>query len=345
MEKVFITGVTGQIASYLAELALKKGCEVHGLIRRSSSFNLGRIEHLYNNAEIINKRLFLHYGDMCDSGSLYKIIDKVQPNMVFNLAAQSHVKISFDTPEYTADVTGLGVIRLLDAIKNINPSIKFLQMSSSEMYGGISGMTQLSETSPFHPRSPYGCAKMFGYWATINYRESYDMFCSNSITFNTESPRRGENFFPKKVTQAVARIVANKQEYIPLGNLNSYRDWTLASDTCDGLWKILEHNKADDFVLSSDETHSMKEFVELSFKEVDIDIEWIGKGLDEKGIDSKTGRELVIVDEKFFRPSEVDVLYGCSEKARTQLGWKPKTSFKELVHIMMQHDLKEQGVI
>jgi GDPmannose 4,6-dehydratase len=344
MEKILIFGGTGQIGSYLTELALEKGCEVHCLIRRSSSFNTGRIDHLYNNPEIGYKTLHLHYGDLSDSNSINQIINKVEPNKIFNLGAQSHVKISFDIPEYTSDIVALGVMRILEAIRNNNPKIKFLQMSSSEMFGGISGMTQLNEESNFHPRSPYGVSKLFGYWATVNYREAYNMFCSNSITFNTESIRRTENFVTRKITKGIANILSGKQEYIPMGNVLAYRDWTHAIDTVQGLWSILEHDVADDFVLGSDETHSIKEFIELAFKVANIDIEWEGSGINEIAVDTKTGKAVVKIDERFFRPSEVDILYSDSTRARTLLNWQPKTSFPELVHIMMKHDLELAGI-
>jgi GDPmannose 4,6-dehydratase len=344
MEKILIFGATGQIGSYLTELALEKDCEVHCLIRRSSSYNTGRIDHLYNNPKIGHKTLHLHYGDLCDSNSLNQIVRKVQPTKVFNLGAQSHVKISFDIPETTCDIVAMGVIRILEALRTNAPEAKFLQMSSSEMFGGISGMTQLNEKSNFHPRSPYGVAKLFGYWATVNYREAYNMYCSNSINFNTESVRRGENFVTRKITKAIANILKGEQTHIDLGNINSYRDWTSATDTVLGLWNILEHDKADDFVLGSDETHSIREFIELAFKAVDIDIEWKGECLNEVGINSKTGKTLVKIDERFFRPSEVDILYSDSTKARTLIDWKPKTTFHELVNTMMKHDLKEAGI-
>jgi GDPmannose 4,6-dehydratase len=345
MEKILIIGATGQIGSYLTELALEKNCEVHCLIRRSSSYNTGRIDHLYNNPEIGHQRLHLHYGDLCDSNSLNQIIKEVQPVKVFNLGAQSHVKISFDIPESTCDIVAMGVIRLLEAIRINKPDIKFLQMSSSEMFGGISGMQQLNEESKFHPRSPYGVSKLFGYWATVNYREAYSMFCSNSITFNTESVRRTENFVTRKITKGIANVLAGKQDSIPLGNILSYRDWTSATDTVLGLWNILEFEKGDDFVLGSDETHSIKEFIELAFKVADVNIEWQGVGLDEIGVDSKTGKTLIKIDERFFRPSEVDILYSDSSKARNLLNWKPKTSFSEIVRTMIIHDLKEVGII
>ncbi len=344
MEKILIFGGTGNIGSVLCDYALNKNCEVHVVIRRSSNYNTQRLDYLYSNPEIGRKTLHLHYGDVCDEASIFKIINLVQPTKIFNLAAQSHVAISNDIPVNTCDITGLGVIRILEAIRIINPKIKFLQMSSSEMYGNINGNVQLNENSKFKPASPYACAKMFGYYATINYRESFDMHCSNSITFNTEGKNRGKNFAPRKITCAIADILAGRQDYIPLGAIDSCRDWSLDFDIVDGLWKILEHEKADDFCLSSNETHSIREFVEVAFKCVGIDITWQGKGLDEIGVDSKTGKTLVKIDERFFRPLDVTHLWGDSSKARTVLNWQPKTTFKDLVKLMVEHDLKEAGI-
>jgi len=338
MKKVFLTGITGQICSFMAEYLLERGFDVHGLIRRSSSFNTGRIDHLYENPDIGYKTLHLHYGDLSDGSSLNRIIEKVQPDYIINAGAQSHVSVSFSTGEYTSDIVGLGVLRILDAIKDNNYNTRFLQMSSSEMFGGIKGSAPQSETTPFYPKSPYGCAKVFGYNITVNYRENYNMFASNSINFNTESERRGETFVTRKITQGINKILTKERDVINIGNLYAKRDWSYCLDIVDGLWKILNHNKPDDFVLASGETHSIKEFIELAFKEVGIDIIWKGTGLDEIGINSKTNKTIVKIDSRFFRPSEVDILQGDASKAKRELNWKPKTSFEELVKIMMKHD-------
>lgn len=343
MKTAFVTGANGHIASYLVENLLQKNYIVHGLIRRSSNINTQRIDHLYNDDKIYNKRLFLHYGDLADMGNLNLLLYKIKPDEIYNLAAQSHVQVSFDLALYTADIVGLGTLRLLESIRQNNLNTKFLQMSSSEMFGGLLGTQPQSETTPFHPRSPYGVSKLFSYYISINYRESFDMFVSNSITFNTESQKRGETFVTKKITKAVANIVNGKQDCLVLGNIEAKRDWTFSGDIVEGLWLILQQDKPDDFVLGSGETHSVKEFVELAFNEVGIKIVWDGEGINEKGIDSKTNKVLVKVDPKYFRPAEVDILHANPSKAKQILGWQPKTSFQELVSMMVEHDLKLAG--
>src|SRR5690349_24881732 len=297
MKKALITGITGQDGSYLAEQLLEKGYEVHGIVRRSSSFNTDRIDHLYRDPHERGVKLFMHYGDLSESSRLVKLIYEIKPDEIYHLGAQSHVRVSFDTPEYTADVTGLGTIRLLDAIVDSGIKTRFYQASSSEMYGKVQEVPQ-TETTPFYPRSPYGCAKVFAYWTTVNYREAYDLYACNGILFNHESPRRGETFVTRKITRAVASILAGKQDRLSLGNLDAKRDWGFAGDYVEGMWLMLQQNKPQDFVLATGETHTVKEFVELSFKEVGIDIVWKGNGVDEKGYDLKTGKLLVDVNPR-----------------------------------------------
>ncbi len=337
-KKALITGVTGQDGSYLAELLLEKGYEVHGLIRRHSTPCTERIEHL-----ISAENFFLHYGDMTDSSGLANLIRETQPDEIYNLAAQSHVGISFEVPEYTAEVTGVGTIKLLEAVRQVKPSAKFYQASTSELFGGISETAPQSETTPFYPKSPYGVAKLYAYWITVNYREAYGIFACNGILFNHESPRRGEEFVTRKITVAVAKIMAGKQEKLSLGNLNAKRDWGYAGDYVEGMWRILQRDKADDYVLATGETHTVREFVEAAFREVGIEIVWRGSGVDEKGYDAKTGKVLVDVDPKFFRPAEVDLLLGDPAKAERELGWQRKVSFVELVKIMVRADLEKYG--
>lgn len=341
MKKALITGITGQDGSYLAELLLEKGYEVHGIIRRSSSFNTGRIDHLYQDPHKENVNLFLHYGDLSDSSVLNKLIREIKPDEVYNLGAQSHVKVSFDIPEYTADITGVGTIRLLEAIRQENPTAKYYQASSSEMFGKVQEIPQ-KETTPFYPRSPYGAAKMYSYWITVNYRESYDMYTSNGILFNHESPRRGETFVTRKITKGLSRIKLGKEQKLYLGNLDAKRDWGYAKDYVEGMWLMLQQEIGDDYVLAMNETHTVREFCELSAKELDIDLIWQGTGVDEKGIDQKTGQPIIEIDPKYFRPAEVDLLIGDPTKAQTKLGWQPKTSFQELVKIMVQSDLEAE---
>ncbi len=342
MSKVaLITGITGQDGSYLAELLLEKGYEVHGIIRRHSTICTDRIDHLYNNKELRDKRFFLHHGDLTDSCNLLSLINKIKPDEVYNLAAQSHVAVSFEVPEYTAEATGVGTIRLLDAIHQSGLKCKFYQASTSELFGGIPGTAPQNEKTPFYPKSPYGAAKLYSYWITVNYRESYDMFACNGILFNHESPRRGETFVTRKITRAVADIMAGKQDTLYLGNMNAKRDWGFAGDYVEGMWRILQQDKPSDYVLATNETHTVREFVELSFAEVGIDIEWQGEGVDEKGIDKKTGKVLVAVNPRYFRPAEVELLWGDATKAETELGWKRKVSFKELVAMMVDSDMRE----
>ncbi|WP_270387542.1 GDP-mannose 4,6-dehydratase [Megamonas funiformis] len=334
-----ITGITGQDGSYLAELLLKKGYEVHGIKRRQSTINTERIDHLRKNPDYKNK-LFLHYGDLTDSYNLLKLVLTIKPTEVYNLGAQSHVAVSFEVPEYTAEATGVGTIRLLDAIVQSGIKCKFYQASTSELFGGLPETAPQSEKTPFYPKSPYGVAKLYGYWITKNYRESYNLFACNGVLFNHESPRRGENFVTRKITQAVARIYKGKQEKLTLGNLNAKRDWGFAGDYVEGMWLMLQQDKPDDYVLASNETHTVREFVELAFAEVGIKIRWEGIGIEEKGYDSITGRLLVDIDKRFFRPAEVDLLWGDATKAEKELGWKRKVSFKELVSMMVKSDLE-----
>lgn len=335
-----ITGITGQDGSYLAELLLEKGYEVHGIKRRQSTINTERIDHIRNNPEW-SKRFFLHYGDMTDSNSLLRLINEIKPDEVYNLAAQSHVAISFEVPEYTAECTGTGTVRLLDAILQSGLKTKFYQASTSELFGGLPETAPQSEKTPFYPKSPYGAAKLYSYWVTVNYRESYGMFACNGILFNHESPRRGRNFVTRKITHEVAQIYLGKSERLTLGNLNAKRDWGFAGDYVEGMWRMLQQDKPGDWVLASGETHTVREFVELAFAEVGIEIRWEGSGVDEKGIDVKTGKVLVSVDKKFFRPAEVDLLWGNPAKAENELGWKAKVTLKELVSMMIESDMKD----
>ncbi len=338
MKKALISGITGQDGSYLTELLLEKGYEVHGIIRRSSSFNTKRIDHLYSNEKLLDSRLFLHFGDLVDTSSLNRLLEKIEPDEIYNLAAQSHVKVSFEVPDYTAQVDALGTLRFLDAIRETGlRKVKFYQASTSELYGKVQEVPQ-TEKTPFYPRSPYGVAKIYGYWIVVNYREAYNIFACNGILFNHESPRRGETFVTRKITRAVARIKHGLQENISLGNLNSKRDWGFAPEFCEGMWRMLQQEEPDDFVLATGETHSIREFCELAFKEIGMNIEWKGKDENEVGKDSKTGKTLIEVDKNYFRPTEVDLLIGDPSKAEKILGWKPKVTFEELVKIMVKAD-------
>ncbi len=341
-----ITGITGQDGSFLAEFLIEKGYEVHGIMRRSSSFNTARIEHLYLDEwvrDMKQQRLInLHYGDMTDSSSLVRIIQQVQPDEIYNLAAQSHVKVSFDVPEYTAEADAVGTLRLLEAVRilGLEKRTRIYQASTSELFGLVQEVPQ-KETTPFYPRSPYGVAKQYGFWITKNYREAYGMFAVNGILFNHESERRGETFVTRKITLAVSRIVQGFQDKLYMGNLDALRDWGYARDYVECMWLILQHETPEDFVIATGQMHSVREFCTLAFKEAGIEIEWQGKGVDEKGIDRKTGKVLVEVDPKYFRPTEVEQLLGDPTKARTLLGWNPtKTSFEELVRIMVEHDMR-----
>ena len=341
-----ITGITGQDGSFLAEFLIEKGYEVHGILRRSSSFNTGRIEHLYLDEWVRDMKksrlISLHYGDMTDSSSLIRIIQLVQPNEIYNLAAQSHVKVSFDVPEYTAESDAVGTLRMLEAVRilGLEKKTRIYQASTSELYGKVQEIPQ-KETTPFYPRSPYGVAKQYGFWITKNYRESYGMFAVNGILFNHESERRGETFVTRKITLAAARIAQGFQDKLYLGNLDSLRDWGYAKDYVECMWLILQHDTPEDFVIATGEMHTVREFATLAFREVGIGLRWEGEGVNEKGIDVKTGKTLVEVDPKYFRPAEVEQLLGDPTKAKTLLGWNPRqTSFEELVHIMAEHDMK-----
>ena len=334
-KKAFITGITGQDGSYLAELLLDKGYEVHAILRRASVFTTQRIEHIFE-----HKNMFTYHGDLTDSSNLHRLLMKIKPDEIYNLGAQSHVAVSFEVPEYTADVVGLGAIRLLDAVRDLGPDCKYYQASTSELFGGIPGTEPQNEKTPFYPKSPYGAAKLYAYWVTINYRESYDLLACNGILFNHESPRRGETFVTKKITQAVARIHQGRQKVLKLGNMDAKRDWGHAKDFVYAQWLMLQQDKPQDYVIATGETHTVREFVEVAFNEVDIDIKWQGEGVEEKGIDSKTGKVLVEVDEKYFRPAEVELLLGDPSKAEKELNWKRKVSFQELVSGMVKYDLK-----
>ncbi len=367
MKKAIITGITGQDGSYLTEILLEKGYEVHGIIRRSSSFNTGRIDHLYSDKSILNKKMFLHYGDLVDTSNLNRLLEKIEPDEIYNLAAQSHVKVSFEIPDYTAQVDALGTLRFLDAIREVGlKQVKFYQASTSELYGKVQEIPQ-SEKTPFYPRSPYAVSKLYGYWIIVNYREAYNIFACNGILFNHESPRRGETFVTRKITRAASRIAAGLQSNLSLGNLDAKRDWGFAPEYCDGMWKILQHEKADDFVLATGETHTVREFTELTFKEIGIELDWAEKEEKERGIirsvnlekakelidfgkkssgykfgfneNLKPGSTVVTVDPNYYRPTEVELLIGNATKAEKVLGWKAKTKFEKLVNLMIKSDL------
>ncbi len=369
MKKALITGITGQDGSYLTELLLEKGYEVHGIIRRSSSFNTGRIDHLYNNPEILNKKLFLHYGDLVDTSNLNRLLEKIEPDEIYNLAAQSHVKVSFEIPDYTAQVDALGTLRFLDAIREVGlRKVKFYQASTSELFGKVREAPQ-NEQTPFYPRSPYGVAKLYGYWIIVNYREAYDIFASNGILFNHESPRRGETFVTRKITRAASRIATGLQQVVTLGNLDAKRDWGYAPEYCEGMWKILQHNAAGDYVLATGESHTVREFTSLTFHNIGIEIDWSGKGEDEEGkiksidldkakslinysskkdlfsfkftSELKTGDVVVAIDPNYYRPTEVDLLIGDPAKAEKEIGWKAETKFEELVRLMIKSDMEK----
>lgn len=339
MKKAFITGITGQDGSFLAELLLKKGYEVHGLVRRASLSNTARIDALLGDAEIFGKRLFLHYGDVTDSSNLNRLLEKIVPDEIYNLAAQSHVKVSFGVPEYTADVDALGVIRFLDAIKELGlRNTRFYQASTSELFGKVQEIPQ-RETTPFYPRSPYAVAKQYAFWIVRNYREAYGVFAANGILFNHESERRGENFVTRKISIAAAKIKAGLQKTLVLGNLDARRDWGYAPEYVEGMWKILQHDKPDDFVLATGTTCTVRDFAGLAFARLGMTIDWRGNGEDERGICRETGETVVAVSPEFYRPTEVDLLIGDATKARNELGWEAKTPLAELVKIMVDHDL------
>ena len=368
MKRALITGITGQDGSYLTEILLGKGYEVHGIIRKSSSFNTGRIDHLYSDKNILNKKMFLHYGDLVDTSNLNRLLEKIEPDEIYNLAAQSHVKVSFEIPDYTGQVDALGTLRFLDAIREVGlGKVKFYQASTSELFGKVREVPQ-KETTPFYPRSPYGVAKLYGFWIIVNYREAYNIFASNGILFNHESPRRGETFVTRKITRAVVRIATGIQKALLLGNLDAKRDWGFAPEYCEGMWRILQHDKAEDFVLATGETHTVKEFVEKSFKAGGIELAWEGKGVDKKGkvkkinweaakklvgedvyskcrfpltSKLKIGDVVIAVDPNYYRPTEVDLLIGDPSKARKLLGWKAKTKFDDLIMLMVKSDLEK----
>ena len=368
MKRALITGITGQDGSYLTEILLGKGYEVHGIIRKSSSFNTGRIDHLYSDKNILNKKMFLHYGDLVDTSNLNRLLEKIEPDEIYNLAAQSHVKVSFEIPDYTGQVDALGTLRFLDAIREVGlGKVKFYQASTSELFGKVREVPQ-KETTPFYPRSPYGVAKLYGFWIIVNYREAYNIFASNGILFNHESPRRGETFVTRKITRAVVRIATGIQKALLLGNLDAKRDWGFAPEYCEGMWRILQHDKAEDFVLATGETHTVKEFVEKSFKAGGIELAWEGRGVDKKGkvkkinweaakklvgedvyskcrfpltSKLKIGDVVIAVDPNYYRPTEVDLLIGDPSKARKLLGWKAKTKFDDLIILMVKSDLEK----
>jgi GDPmannose 4,6-dehydratase len=337
-----ITGITGQDGSYLAELLLDKGYTVHGIKRRSSSFNTGRVDHLYTDPHFNGLPFYIHYGDMTDATNLIRLIQETQPDEIYNLAAQSHVQVSFDSPEYTADVDGLGTMRMLEAIRllGMEKKTKFYQASTSELYGKVQEVPQ-SETTPFYPRSPYGVAKLYAYWIVVNYREAYGIYAVNGILFNHESPRRGETFVTRKITRAAARIAEGQQEKLFLGNLNAKRDWGHAKDYVYGMWLMMQQDEPDDFVLATGETHTVRKMCDLAFKHAGIEIEWQGEGVNEKGINSATGKVIVEIDPQYFRPTEVDLLIGDPAKAKEKLGWEFKYNFEALVKEMVESDLEE----
>ncbi len=368
MKKALITGITGQDGSYLTEILLEKGYEVHGIIRKSSSFNTGRIDHLYNDKNVLNKKMILHYGDLVDISNINRLLEKIEPDEIYNLGAQSHVKVSFEIPDYTAQVDALGTLRFLDAIREVGlGKVKFYQASTSELFGKVQEVPQ-KETTPFYPRSPYGVAKLYGYWIIVNYREAYNIFASNGILFNHESPRRGETFVTRKITRAVAKIATGIQKTILLGNLDAKRDWGYAPEYCEGMWRILQYSKAEDFVLATGDTHTVKEFVEKSFKAGGVELTWEGKGKDKKGkvksinwevAKNMVGKEtyskcrfpltdklkkgdiVIAVDPNYYRPTEVDLLIGDSSKAKKLLGWKAKTGFDDLIKLMVKSDFEK----
>ena len=338
-KRALITGITGQDGSYLAELLLEKGYEVHGIVRRSSSFNTSRLDAIYQDPHETGRRLILHYGDLNDASSLNRILRVVDPVEIFNIGAQTHVKVSFDTPEYTGEVTGLGSTRLLEAIRELRTRPRIYQASSSEMFGKARETPQ-RETTPFYPRSPYGVAKVYSYWMTVNYREAYDLFAVNGILFNHESPRRGETFVSRKITRAVGRIVHGLQERLYLGNLEAKRDWGYAKDYVIAMWLMLQHHCPDDYVVATGESHTVREFCERAFASAGVTLEWDGRGKDERGVDRKNGKVRVEVDPRYFRPTEVDMLLGDASHAREQLAWQPTTKFAELVELMTKADLR-----
>ncbi len=342
MKKALITGVTGQDGAYLARFLLKKDYEIHGIKRRASSFNTARVDHLYRDPHEKDVRFFMHYGDLTDSSNLIRIIQEIQPQEIYNLAAQSHVKVSFETPEYTADTDALGTLRLLEAIRilKLEKKTRFYQASTSELFGKVFEVPQ-TETTPFYPRSPYAVAKLYAYWITVNYREAYNMYACNGILFNHESPLRGETFVSRKITRALTRIKLGLQDCLYMGNLNARRDWGHAVDYVEMQWLMLQQDEPEDYVIATGEQHSVKEFIDIAVKELDIPLVWKGDGINEKGIDKVTGKDIVLVDPKYFRPTEVETLLGDAGKAREKLGWEPRRTFKGMVSEMVAADLKE----
>jgi len=341
MRKALITGITGQDGSYLAELLLEKGYEVHGIRRRASSFNTQRIDHIFQDRHLPGRRLFLHYGDLIDASSLNRILEAVEPSEVYNLGAQSHVHVSFQNPGYTSRVNGVGALQILDAIREAGSAIRFYQASSSELYGKVESSPQ-DESTRFHPRSPYACSKLFAYWATVNYREAYGLYACNGILFNHESPRRGEVFVTRKISRAVARIASGKQEKLYLGNLNAKRDWGYAKEYVEAMWRMLQQDEPDDYVIATNETHTVREFCEEAFRCIGVALRWEGEGVEEIGVDSKSGKKMVEIDPAYFRPAEVDALIGDYSKARRELGWEPEIRFGDLVRLMVEHDLERE---
>ena len=341
MSKIaLISGITGQDGSYLTELLLEKGYTIHGIIRRSSSFNTFRIDHIYNNREYLNKRFFLHYGDLTDSSNLNRLVEKIRPDEIYNLGAQSHVQVSFEVPEYTAEVDGIGTLRFLDAIRETGYKTKFYQASTSELYGLAQEIPQ-TEKTPFYPRSPYSAAKLYSYWITVNYREAYNLFACNGILFNHESERRGKTFITRKISVGVSKIMLGLQDKLWIGNLDAKRDWGYAPEYVEGMWRIMQAREPDDYVLATNETHPVREFIEESFRNLGEEIIWEGAGIDEKGILKNSGKEVVGIDPRYFRPTEVDLLMGDYTKAKDKLGWEPKITFRELVRIMVQADFEK----
>ena len=340
MKKIaLITGVTGQDGSYLTEVLLKKGYEVHGLVRKSSSFNTKRIDHIIENKKYIDS-FFFHYGDLTDPSSLNRLLDKIKPQEIYNLGAQSHVKVSFQIPDYTAQVDALGTLRLLDAIRDTEIDTKFYQASTSELFGKTSGLAQ-NENTPFYPRSPYGVAKLYAYWIVVNYREAYNLFACNGILFNHESPRRGETFVTRKITKAACKINLKLQDVLFLGNLDARRDWGYAPEYCEGMWKMLQQEEAQDYILATGRTASVREFTELAFKEFDVTIKWRGSGVNEVGLDTKTDKVIIKIDKNYYRPTDVDVLRGDFSKAKKELNWRPKTNLEQLVKLMVKSDMEK----
>jgi len=339
MTRALITGITGQDGSYLTELLLEKGYEVHGIIRRSSSLNTARIDHLYNNPEIYGKRLFLHYGDLTDTSNLNRLLEKIEPHEIYNLAAQSHVRVSFEIPEYTAEVDAVGTLRFLDAIRETGVKTRFYQASTSELYGKVREVPQ-TELTPFYPRSPYAVAKLYAYWVVVNYREAYDIHASNGILFNHESPRRGETFVTRKITIAAARVKLGMQKKLLIGNLSAERDWGYAPEYVDAMWRMLQQPGPDDYVVATGEKHTVREFIERSFAELEMPLEWVGKDENEKGVLKSSGQVVVEIDSRYYRPTEVDLLVGDAGKARKALGWSPGVTFGRLVEIMVKADVE-----